>query len=80
MSRTNLAGRPVVVEGVVGPSVGKVTSVWNRPGYSFRADDVVPLPIDTFGDPDWYAREQHSVLRPGGGMLYVGHDVLMPGK
>ena len=57
-----------------------LTSVWDRPGYSFRADDVAPLPIDTFGDPDWFAGEQRTVLRPGGGLLYVGHDVLLPAK
>jgi phenylpropionate dioxygenase-like ring-hydroxylating dioxygenase large terminal subunit len=57
-----------------------VTSVWERPGYGFRADAVAPLPIEMFGDQSWYAREQYNLLRPGGGLLYVGHDVLLPSK
>ncbi len=57
-----------------------VTSVWDRPGYRFRADTVAPLPVSTFGEPEWYAREQRNVLRPGGGLLYVGHDMLLPAK
>ncbi len=63
-----------------GPIVEKVTSLWERPGYGFRADAVAPVSIESFGDPQRYAREQATILRPGAGLLYLGHDVLLPGK
>lgn len=57
-----------------------MTSEWARPGYTFRADGVAPLPTELFGDEAQYRRERATMFRPGRGLLYLGHDLLLPGK
>jgi choline monooxygenase len=53
---------------------------WARPGYTFRAAGVDPLPLGDYADPSRYALERARLFRPGRGLLYLGHDLLLPGK
>ncbi len=62
------------------PSVAAVTSTWERPGYRFDAEGVASIPASDFGDPAVYERERAAMFRPGTGMMYLGHDLLLPGK
>ncbi len=53
---------------------------WPRNGYTFRADGVPALDLADFANPARHAQEQASLFRPGHGLLYLGHDLLLPGK
>lgn len=53
---------------------------WARPGYTFRAAGVEPLALADYADPARYAVERARLFRPGRGLLYLGHDLLLPGK
>ncbi len=53
---------------------------WARPGYTFRAAGVAPLSLGDYGEPARFATEQATLFRPGRGLLYLGHDLLLPGK
>lgn len=57
-----------------------MTSTWERPGYSFTPAAVSSLPISYYGDPETFARERGAMFRPGNGLLYLGHEFMLPGK
>ena len=61
-------------------SVGGVTRSWDRPGYRFSPDGVPAIPASEFGNPATYERELATMLRPGHGLMYLGHDLMLPGK
>lgn len=66
--------------GYKGPSVGAVTRTWHRPGYSFTPEGVPAIPASEFGNAATYERELETMLRPGNGLIYLGHDLMLPGK
>ncbi len=57
-----------------------MTRIWERPGYRFEAETTAAIPISEFGNPAVYEREHAALFRPGNGLMYLGHDALLPGK
>ena len=57
-----------------------MTQTWDRPGYSFTPEGVESIAASEFGNAQTFERELATVLRPGHGLLYLGHETMLPGK
>jgi choline monooxygenase len=55
-------------------------SFYERPGYSFDPAGVRSLDLGNYGDPARFESERRRLFQPGIGLLYLGHDLLLPGK
>lgn len=57
---------------------GVMSTVWHRPGYTFEAGAAQPLPPAAYCRADVFADEQDRLFAPASGLVYLGHDLLLP--
>ncbi|MFM2071703.1 MAG: hypothetical protein RLZZ623_1966 [Actinomycetota bacterium] len=55
-----------------------MSTVWNRAGHMFDPAAILPLPADAYTNAEVFADEMQRLFSPSSGLVYVGHDVLLP--
>lgn len=55
-----------------------MSSVWHRPGHSFDPGAIGPLPPDAYSNCQVFADELQRLFAPSSGLVYLGHDLLLP--
>ena len=55
-----------------------MSPVWQRPGHVFDAGATHPLPPEVYAHADVFDDEMQQLFAPMSGLVYLGHDLLVP--
>ena len=54
------------------------SQTWRRPGYDFDPSSVSSLPPGAYANAAVHDQELRTAFSPGAGLVYMGHDILLP--
>lgn len=54
------------------------SQTWRRPGYDFDPSAVSSLPPSAYANAAVHDQELRTAFSPGAGLVYMGHDILLP--